>query len=430
MKKSKKIVAIALSGTMILSSVLVASADGTTSTGTSAGHVDKEVLTVTLPSDGTTIFNYTVDPEKLIKDAGTFKDGTPVVGNTDGVYFTNAGTPATYSSTSDAATFAGLNSVDVDVTVTATVTAGTKDITLVADDTALAAAKTPALLLKMKVGTDEKAITSSGATAKATITGKPNNFEVKAKTDGSGFEYKVKSDATGWDSKTLTLSGKVNNVDVTDDMTVPSIALVWSVAKHVAVAPTLSTTTADYEIGSEDDLELTLANVANITKVELGETEVAAANYELSSDKNTLTIKKEALAGVTEAGKVNLKITATSAEVTTGTELTCEVTFAKTDVAPSIEQQSYIMSSGNNVEITLDYGVGELAATGIKEITFVANGETKTCATSNYSVSNNALTFLGTYTSAMISNNVTNRTFTVVFNDKDGTSVEVTLKTQ
>ncbi|HCT91789.1 MAG TPA: hypothetical protein DF613_10505 [Lachnospiraceae bacterium] len=342
--KFRKLMAGTLAATMVVGSGMTVFASNTntgdaTGQGTLLPHVDKEITTVTLPttSEVANVFNYTVDPEALIKDAGTLADGTGVTGNDEGVYFQHAGTAAvpgtasytsttntgnytvtvsdlttnatytydndsdnrwedsngdaatvtisitdddnsgaavtpaegdtvtvsgatagsgaTYSNSSQAVEFKGQNSVDVDVTVVAAVeasAANANDITLVADDAALAASTTPALLMTLKVGTEEaKAITTSaGATAKAKIDGVPENFETVA--NANKFEYKVKSnaDATKWKSATVQLSGKTNKVKVPtgdDAMTAPKIKLTWTVAKHqeAPAGPTLSNATAN-----------------------------------------------------------------------------------------------------------------------------------------------------------------------------------------
>ncbi len=349
--KSKKIMAVALSATMVLGSsmmVFAEDANSATGTGTTFDHVDKEITSVTLPtaSDVQDVFDYYVDPERLINDAGTLEDGTTsVAGNEDGVYFKNAGsgaggsaavdasvtaysidstttgltitvptttaanltyktsvldsaegittdgwyegtdttnpvavtitaddgsTPPTpnsgdtitvspyqaatpgntggYSSSSDEVEFEGKNSVDVDVSVEAkvTATAGDKDIALVADEDALKAATTPALLMMLKVGDDEKAITSDGATASAKIAGVPNNFAVT--TESNKFVYKIHPDENNggtaldpWDSTTVQLIGKTNTADVPEGanaLTAPQIALTWSIAKHADASQT------------------------------------------------------------------------------------------------------------------------------------------------------------------------------------------------
>ncbi len=256
----RKVMAGTLAATMVVgSSMTVFSADGdsansATGTGTSFNHVDKDVIDVTLPTqaDVKDVFNYYVDPERVIQDAGSLADGTTTVTpNNDGVYFlipaASDGGTASYDSSSKAVSFKGQNSVDVDVSVAATVTAGDpeKDITLVADEDALNAATTPALLMTLKVGNDSKAITKDGATAKATVAGAPDNFEVQGGNGDSNdeFKYVVKAspDESKWNTTTVQLSGKTNNKEIpagSNAMTTPSIGLTWTIAKHVTYTDT------------------------------------------------------------------------------------------------------------------------------------------------------------------------------------------------
>ena len=80
MRKTKKMMALALAASMVLGSSVVAFAaegdatpggSGTVSgTGEVEGHVNKEVLNVilpTVPSDQASAFAYTMDPERLIQ---------------------------------------------------------------------------------------------------------------------------------------------------------------------------------------------------------------------------------------------------------------------------------------------------------------------------------------------------------------------------
>lgn len=173
----------------------------------------------------------------------TESDGSTVVSTfTDGDTVTVSGATAAgaagYSSTSDAVKFEGKNSVDVNVTVVATVTPtdANKDIALVADQAALDAAAGPALLMTLKVGDDAKVITSAGTSAKAAIAGVADNFKLKPNAGGTQYEFALKdaADLTAWNSTTVQLVGKTNKKDVpagTNAMTVPKITLTWSVAK-------------------------------------------------------------------------------------------------------------------------------------------------------------------------------------------------------
>lgn len=426
--KLKKIMAVIFAAAMVVgssSTVLAedpapAGANGATGEGTTFEHVDKEIISVTLPTTAEAdVFDYYVDPERLINDAGTLADGTtPVTGNDKGVYFLNSGTSAgtsavnatvkaysitnggsqvntgltvtvpdtttdtnltyltvsldsvatdgwyngnnstatlvsgvtvtddnngdsevtptsgdtitvepyraagtgsattSYSNSSDAVKFEGKNSVDVDVSVTAAVTAsaGGKDIALVADEDALKAATAPALLMKLKVGTDEKAITSSGASASSKIAGVPDNFAVT--TENNKYVYKIRTNTAeealdDWDSTTVQLIGETNTADVpagNDALTAPQIALTWTVAKSTTPAVTTTPVSAVTTSGPADVLVRLVsgvnADVSKITSVKVNNTDVTSANIAVSGSGNVW------LKGVaSEAGTYNIVIT-------------------------------------------------------------------------------------------------------------------------
>lgn len=95
--KHKKIMAFILTMAMVSgSSMAVFAADpepanGAEGQGTLLPHVNREITAVTLPTtaDVANVFDFTLDPEGLIKDSESLADGTAVTGNNDGVYFKN-----------------------------------------------------------------------------------------------------------------------------------------------------------------------------------------------------------------------------------------------------------------------------------------------------------------------------------------------------
>lgn len=408
--KQKKILALVLATAMTAgSSMAVFAADGdpantATSTGSSFDHVNREITAVTLPTEAAVanVFNYYVDPERLINNAGTLADGnTAVPKNDDGVYFEHAGSAAvsgtisyniggdttgytvsvsdvntnasykydgtnskwlvddgtgafvdttvtisatdssdvaatfadadtvtvsgaqaagskTYASSSEAVKFEGKNSVNVEVSVTAAVAAtdATKDIKLVADQEALDAATTPALLMTLKVGNEEKAITSTGATAKAVIEGVPDNFEVA--TESNAFVYQVKADADPdtWKSATVQLAGKTNQMEVPDGagaMTVPAITLTWTVAKATNMVGYGLWSGDEYYLAKSADAGFSTSGVTVEISDDGGSTykEMAESLYNLDSNgwlSVTYDSMVEAIGGA-PAGEIYLRVT-------------------------------------------------------------------------------------------------------------------------
>lgn len=84
-------------------------------------------------------------------------------------------------------------------------------------------------------------------------------------------------------------------------------------------------------------------------------------------------------------------------------EVTWKVTPHSNDREPSIPQGPHTVTAGSDCAISADLGAGELAAGGIKNITFVNNsGVTKTLsASTDYTFSGNTLTFKKVYVDAL-----------------------------
>lgn len=111
-------------------------------------------------------------------------------------------------------------------------------------------------------------------------------------------------------------------------------------------------------------------------------------------------------------------------------ELTWKVEPAKA-AAPSIATTSYIMAENTEVLVPLDFGSGDLAATGITSVTYKNSSNQDSALTSdNYTVTdNNELRIRPSYLTSLIQGGTTSRAFTVTFNDTAATKVTVTFTT-
>lgn len=285
MKKTKKMLALALAASMVMGSSLVAIADdaatsgtGTVSgSGTVEGHVEKEVLNVVLPTvdaDSSSAFAYTMDPERLIQgtEAAKYAEGTifPNAASDTGVYFLTAAN--TYSNTSNIYQVINKSSCDIalSVKVKAKVSTGGKDIKLVADN-AITTETDPALYLGLKVGNDTQEISTTEAEVKKTIAGSPTNFTVAVKTTGEGdsatksYEYKEKTDASTWKAMNISMTGKVNNKTIASDTTAPEVDVTWSWEK-AKDSDTASTDAVDYKEGPQISVTSSgLITLSNLT---------------------------------------------------------------------------------------------------------------------------------------------------------------------
>lgn len=100
--------------------------------------------------------------------------------------------------------------------------------------------------------------------------------------------------------------------------------------------------------------------------------------------------------------------------------------FAK---GPSIATKTYKMTTGKPVEVTVDLGTGNLAATSIASITYSTNANpTNTLAADNYTFANGKLTIKADYVTTLCGlSNFTTRDYKITFNDTAKTEVTITL---
>lgn len=100
----------------------------------------------------------------------------------------------------------------------------------------------------------------------------------------------------------------------------------------------------------------------------------------------------------------------------------------QTDVAPSVAAGILKMKLGEDTEISINFGVGSLQATGISSITYTAAGNTYSFADDEYSIENGKLILSHSKTDIWLNNGVTERTITITFNNTAGTVVTASLE--
>lgn len=259
MLNTKKILAAALAATMVFGSSLTAFAEdpvtsgGSDGAGASEGHLEKEVLNVVLPTvpDGSTPFNYTMDPERLIRETegAKYAEGTtfPEAEGDTGVYFQTA--EKTYANKSNVLQAINKSSCDVKLSVTVKTTQNTaKDIAL-ATTSAVATEGTPNLYLGLAVGTTKTPVTASAQTVDKVIAGTPGNFETTVVTNDSGvksYAYQEKADATTWKAMNISMEGAVSNLAIAADATAPTVNVTWAYAKATTEDGTAAEDAVDY----------------------------------------------------------------------------------------------------------------------------------------------------------------------------------------
>ena len=247
--------AIALVATMVFGSCITAYAEapatsgGENGAGRPEGHLEKKVTNVVLPTvaQGTTPFNYTMDPERLINatNGDKYAQGTvfPEEASDTGVYFltdTNK-----YANESKALTVTNKSSCDIalSVNVKATATAGGTDIAL-AESSTVATTGNPNLYLGLKVGDQTKVVSATEQTVTTTLAGIPGNFETKVVNDA--YKYQEVENATGWKTIDISLEGAVSKLPITTTTTAPTVNVTWSwTDPSASAAPSIAVTSYD-----------------------------------------------------------------------------------------------------------------------------------------------------------------------------------------
>lgn len=294
MKNAKKMMALALAASMAMSSSAVAFAaegdatpggTGTTlGTGAVEGHVDKEVLSVVLPTveANKSLFSYTMDPERLIQgtDAAKYVEGAvfPAADADTGVYFLTGENK--YENTSSTYQVINKSSCDITLTVNVKATQNTaKDIAL-ATSNIVATTGTPDLYLGLKIGNTDQVVSTTAVDVKKTIAGTPGNFNIAVKEESGQkkYVYQEKADASTWKAMNISMTGSVSKLDIEKDTTAPAVDVTWTWTK-AAESDTADTDVVDYVAGPQMSVSTTgLITITGLT---------SAKNYKGLSIKNS-----------------------------------------------------------------------------------------------------------------------------------------------
>ncbi|WP_026520136.1 hypothetical protein [Butyrivibrio sp. FCS006] len=317
--QNKRILAAFLVATMVIGSSLTAFAEGpvtsggTEGEGTSEGHVNKHIISVTLPTivEGATPFAYTMDPERLVNEtnAAKYAAGSNFTDDAkaNGVYFTTDTNK--YDDKSNELKAVSQSSADVKLIVEVETEASTNDIPLVDEAPALSGDNVvtdPQLYLALKVDDTTKAVKSDEkVTIETTIAGKDANFQTEVESGNYVYKAKTGDDIT-WNAATIQMSGVVSKASA-EGLTAPTLKVTWKY-EDPAEEPE-GTEVSAVAASGENDLLIRLvsgvnADASKISAVKVNGTDVDEENIAVSGSGNVW------LKGVvTDAGIYNILIT-------------------------------------------------------------------------------------------------------------------------
>jgi hypothetical protein len=240
-KGLKRRLAVLLTGVMVFGmTVTAAAAPSTTKTGNGSadgdgafeGHVNRKVVSVTLPTVSSDTFAFIMDSEGLM--AETKANNAPVWNgytfptNNTNVYFKTG--DKKFDSTSNTLTLSNNSSVSLNVTLKVDVTTP-GSVKMVSSNEALTKEKDAALYLGLKI--DDKTpvtVSSGGVTKTVSVNGTPNNYQVSVNEVNGKREYTFvqKTGTLTWQNLTFALTGAANKVDSAKGAVAPDITVTWN----------------------------------------------------------------------------------------------------------------------------------------------------------------------------------------------------------
>lgn len=245
MRNLKKVAAITLAMTMAMGSSFSAFAEDPTSgtlsgTGEVEGVVDKDIVKVILPTttDAETTYNFKLDPEGLIKATAAAKYPSATFGE-GSMFFQNAAD--SYSNTSNTKEITNKSAVPVDITITATVTAGNENLKINSDSAFTDDTSTSMYLALTDTAADSPQVeaASSEGVAVLTTTMQPlaDSYKISYNDSEGKYEYVLKDDADivgDFETYEFALTGACNTSADWSQLTEiqPKVDVVWSFAKH------------------------------------------------------------------------------------------------------------------------------------------------------------------------------------------------------
>lgn len=321
----KKVLSGTMAATMVLGmNITVLAQTGTatgsgsgTGTGSFEGHVDKDVVAVTLPTDSnSTTFAYKMDPEGLIAATNNAKYTDATFEPGANVYFQSTSGNYTWAKDSDKLKVINKGTVDVDVTVAAK-TDVNNDVAMSTSKTFTDTTDTAAkLYLGLQVANQaEVAVDTTDAAGKVTVGLKGNsaNYEITS-VDGGGYGYTAKAGVpdTAWNSFEFGMTGACNPYGdySANGLAGSNVTVTWSYAVRATdssatlldanavadAAPSIANTTVTFSKANGVTIPVSLGGgdlaatgITSVAVVRNGSVYPMTAGYSLTGTTLTLT---------------------------------------------------------------------------------------------------------------------------------------------
>lgn len=360
------------------------------------------------------------------------------------MYFENleAGAQYNYSSTSDALAVINKSTMDVDVKLTAAIT-GLGGIKLAGDPSFPYDTRT-SVYLALKDGHGQiSTVDEYGAAIKATLKGRKDAYKVIWDQAANKYRYELKApdilanENIKFENYTFRLTGGCNPANSWNQIAGEvnaNITVTWIVTlRPKDVAPSIEKTRYVMNKGCAITMGIDLGSgeraATGIEKITYrnssgGLSTLPTNNYTFT--EGVLRLRPSYITTLIDGGIGSREYTIVFND---RADTKATFTLISDDASPSIAETSYNMSSGQPILVDVDLGSGTLGATGIKAITYTNSaGVTTTLSTDYYTLEAGTLRFRPSYINTLLNGGITARIYTIIFNDKNSTSVPITLK--
>lgn len=450
----KRGIARVLTTIIVMSSITISDVEASSGSGSSGGTGGLEglvgdvfnVVVPTQPDQSITEnniyknnpLNFILDPNRITPPAAldqTFEDDATV-------FFKNqeTGSAYDYSSTSDGFTVINKSTTKVDVTLKASLT-GMDGVKLTSDST-FTDDKSASVYLALKDSKNKTAaIDKFGAAMKTTLEGQPDAYKVTYNSATGQYKNEIKSDneitteGITFENYTFRMTGSCNRANSWSNLSEtiePAITITWMVAlRPKNVAPSILKDSYVMNDGNA------LSVGVDLGSGKLGATDVKTITF-VNENGVTKTVPTEfytvingslvfAASYIDQLISNNIQSRSFTVTFNDTAETKKKVTLVTNDVAPSVEQTEYTMTSGQPIQINVDLGSGTLAAKGVASITFVnGTGKTKVLPATDYTFVDGVLEIKASYIDSLLNNGVTSRSHTITLNDAAKTQVKIT----
>lgn len=340
MKKFKKVLALALAMTLVVGSSMTAFAAESTpgqsttveGTGTVEGSVNTDVWNVVLPEtvSGDNTYDFILDPEGLIAETDAVKySGADFEEDANLFFQVVSGSGVAYSATSDAKKIVNKSSYAVDVTVSATVTAGTG--VAINPDATFANDTTASIYMAVEDSASHLAAVAANGTVSVVSTmaaAKDGSYEVVYDTESASYTYELVDSpaADAFAEYSFQLTGACNSAADWSDLTEvePTVQVVYKVDKAAtSAAPSVS----DVTYSGSGDLVIPYS-LGSGTLAASALTDFSVVYNSKVFSKNGVNSSNTAQAANFTLGESSVTVSETLAKMLQGaTGTTCEVSL-------------------------------------------------------------------------------------------------------